>query len=97
MFARLPDLPGETVTVSIDGEPHTARVGDSVAAALLAAGRLAWRTSPVDGTPRGPFCMVGACQECLVEIDGRSNCQACLVTVAAGMRIVTRAAQGVVG
>jgi len=90
MFARLPDLSGETVTVSIDGEACTARAGDSVAAALLAAGRVAFRTSPADGTPRGPFCMMGACQECVVEIDGHANRQACLATVAAGMRIVTR-------
>jgi predicted molibdopterin-dependent oxidoreductase YjgC len=44
----------------------------------------------VTGAPRGPFCLMGVCFECLVEIDGRSNCCACMTQVAPGMRIVTQ-------
>jgi D-hydroxyproline dehydrogenase subunit gamma len=90
MFARLPDLPGATVTVVIDGVPCVARAGDSVAAALFASGHLACRTTPVSGAPRGPFCLMGACQECLVAIDGHPNQQGCMVVVADGMRIATQ-------
>jgi len=90
MFARLPDLPGATVDVVIDGVPCVARAGDSVAAALFAAGHLACRTTPLSGTPRGPFCLMGACQECLVAIDGHPNQQGCMVAVADGMRIATQ-------
>ncbi|HUH95173.1 MAG TPA: (2Fe-2S)-binding protein [Casimicrobiaceae bacterium] len=64
-----------------------ARAGDSVAAAMLAAGLLACRTTPVSGAERGPFCMMGVCFDCLVTIDGNPNRQACLVAVRAGMRI----------
>jgi len=88
MFARLPDIATD-VPVVIDGVPHRARSGDTVAAALLAAGRLACRTTAVSGAPRGPFCLMGACFECMVEVDGASV-QSCLVPVAAGMRIDTQ-------
>jgi len=90
MFKRLPDSGGAELAVLIDGEPFVAREGDSVAAALLAAGRLACRTTPVSGAPRGPWCMMGVCFDCLVVVDGRANQQGCLVAVAEGMRIDTQ-------
>jgi hypothetical protein len=90
MFARLPDAAAPPVPVVIDGEPFEARAGDSVAAALLAAGRLASRTTPGSGAPRGPYCMMGACFDCLVTLDGVPNQQACMVSVAPGMRIDTQ-------
>ena len=90
MFARLPDVARTAVPVTIDGVPFTAREGDTVAAALLAAGLRACRTTAVSGAPRAPFCMMGACFECLVEIEGHPNRQACLVLVAPGMRIATQ-------
>jgi predicted molibdopterin-dependent oxidoreductase YjgC len=90
MFARLPDAAAPVVRVTIDGEPVEARAGDSVAAALLASGRLVSRFTPVSGAPRGPFCMMGACFDCLVTLDGVPNQQACMVAVAPGMRIETQ-------
>jgi predicted molibdopterin-dependent oxidoreductase YjgC len=87
MFARRPEAGPGNVPVTIDGQPFMARAGDSVAAALLAAGVLACRTTPVSGAQRGPFCMMGVCFDCLVTIDGSPNRQACLVAVRAGMRI----------
>jgi predicted molibdopterin-dependent oxidoreductase YjgC len=94
MFARLPDDARAEVPVTIDGVPFAARAGDTVAAALLAAGLRACRTTAVSGAPRAPFCMMGACFECLVEIDGNANRQACLVLVAPGMRIATQQGAG---
>lgn len=90
MFRRVSDSATEEITVSIDGAPATARAGDSVAAALLAAGRMQCRTTPVSGAPRSPYCLMGVCFECLVEIDGVGNRQACMVRVAPGMRIATQ-------
>jgi predicted molibdopterin-dependent oxidoreductase YjgC len=90
MFARLPDTAGDPVEITIDGEPMTARAGDLVAAALLSADIVVFRSTPVSGAQRGPFCMMGVCFDCLVEIDGQPNCQACMTRVAPGMRIVTR-------
>ena len=93
MFARLPDVSAVAVAITIDGVPFTARDGDSVAAALLAAGRNACRTTPVAGAARGPYCMMGVCFDCLVEIDGRPNVQGCMTRVAPGMCIVTQRAE----
>lgn len=90
MFTRLPDATREDVALSIDGVPIVAKAGDTVAAAIFASGRHACRTTPVSGAPRGPFCMMGVCFDCLVVIDGVENRQACLVTVAAGMRVETQ-------
>ena len=87
MFARRPDPPARTVAILVDDQPVTAREGDSVAAALLAAGFAAFRTTPVTGAPRGPYCMIGVCFDCLVAIDGEPNRQACMTLVRDGMRV----------
>jgi predicted molibdopterin-dependent oxidoreductase YjgC len=89
MFRRLPDANAAEVAVTIDGEAFVARAGDSVAAALLAAGRIAFRTTPVLAAARGPYCLMGTCFDCLVTIDGRASQQACAIAVAPGMRIET--------
>jgi predicted molibdopterin-dependent oxidoreductase YjgC len=90
MFVRLPDTAGERISITLDGVAVETRVGDSVAAALLGAGRTQCRTTPVSGAPRGPYCMMGVCFDCLVTIDGVPNQQACQVAVAAGMRVETQ-------
>lgn len=77
---------GAAVTVTVDGRPVACRAGETVAAALLAAGIVRLRRSPRAGTPRGAFCMMGVCQECAIRIDGRIR-QACLMTVAEGMAV----------
>ncbi|MBS7700845.1 MULTISPECIES: (2Fe-2S)-binding protein [unclassified Chelatococcus] len=73
--------------VSFDGRAIPFRRGDSIAAALLAAGVSTLRDSPVDGSQRAPYCMMGVCFECLIEVDGRQNQQACLLPARAGMQI----------
>lgn len=98
MFQRLPEADAAArVAFTLDGQPVEAREGDSVAAALLAAGRADCRTTPVSGAPRGPFCLMGTCFECLVTIDGLGNRQACQVTVRAGMRVETQRGKREVG
>ena len=87
MFRRLPEATGPTVTIIVDGTEMQARAGDTVAAALLAAGVGATRTTPVSASPRAPYCMMGVCFECLVTIDGVGNRQGCLVLVHEGQRI----------
>jgi len=94
MFRRLPDTNAAEVAIVIDGEPYAARAGDSVAAALLASGRAAARTTAVRREPRGPFCLMGVCFDCLVTIDGRPAQQACAIAVAPGMHIDTQQPQG---
>ena len=90
MLARLNDRPLRAVRITIDGAPFEARAGDSVAAALLAAGNLATRVSAVSAAPRGAYCLMGVCFECLVGVDGVGNQQGCLIEVREGMAVVTR-------
>jgi sarcosine oxidase subunit alpha len=89
MFARQPDG-AATVSLSVDGRPIAARATDSVAAALIAAGIDHCRMTPVSGSPRAPYCMMGVCFDCLVTIDGVGNRQGCMIRVAEGMRIETQ-------
>ncbi len=86
-FKRLDGTGGKRVTVTIEGRPVQVPAGESVAAAVLADGLGYTRTTPISGAPRAPLCMMGVCFDCLMEIDGVANRQACQVTVAEGMRI----------
>lgn len=98
MFQRLPDAASAPVVpITIDGEPVQARAGDTVAAALLAAGRATCRSTPVSGAPRGPYCMMGVCFECLVSVDGIGNRQGCQVIVQPGMAVQTQRGKRAVG
>ncbi len=92
---------GDTVTIHLDGAPVRAPLGDTLAAVLLArgtagtngtAGTSATSVSAVTGAPRAPYCMIGSCFECLVEIDGLGQRQACLTAVREGLRV--RCARG---
>jgi predicted molibdopterin-dependent oxidoreductase YjgC len=76
--------------VTIDGEEVTAYEGESVAAVLLAEGRRAFRRTLKEGAPRGLFCGMGICFDCLVTVDGVPNIRACLTPVADRMAIETR-------
>jgi predicted molibdopterin-dependent oxidoreductase YjgC len=62
---------GRKVGFLFDGRQVTAYEGESIAAALACAGIRTLRTSPRSCAPRGMFCMMGSCQECVVRIDGR--------------------------
>ncbi|MEX3010779.1 (2Fe-2S)-binding protein [Hoeflea sp. TYP-13] len=90
MFKRLSDHGAKTVRFTFDGQTVSAREGDTVAAALFAAGYASIRKTPVHLSERGPFCMMGACYDCLVEIDG-ITVQACMTPVRPGL-VVNRAA-----
>jgi predicted molibdopterin-dependent oxidoreductase YjgC len=76
-----------SVEVWFNEQALTVAGGRSVAAALLAAGVHRFRATPVSNAPRAPYCMMGACFECLVEIDGVPSRQSCMVAVRDGMRI----------
>ncbi len=75
------------VSFLFEGKEILAEQGDSVAAALLAAGVSVFRHTAVSGAARAPFCMIGNCFECLVEIDGETASQSCLATVREGMKV----------
>jgi predicted molibdopterin-dependent oxidoreductase YjgC len=75
-------------TITIDDVRTTVSEGDTVASALLATGRRAWRYTD-GGEPRGVFCAIGACFDCTLIIDGNANVRACMATVRDGMQVTT--------
>ncbi|MDT9689007.1 (2Fe-2S)-binding protein [Streptomyces sp. P9(2023)] len=85
---------GPPVPFTFDGRPMTALPGQSLAAALWAAGILAWRTTRVGGRPRGVFCGIGQCFDCLVTVNGRPGRRACLVPAAPGDVVTTQEGHG---
>lgn len=80
----------ERVTISFDGGAIPAVVGESLLAALLAAGVRVVRTMPRTGEPRGGYCLVGRCSDCLVIVDGMPNVYACQTAVCDGMVVETQ-------
>ena len=75
------------VRFRFEGRDMSAPAGISLAAALLANGETVFREAAVSGTPRGPYCLMGVCFECLVEVDGKPGHQACQIDVREGMEV----------
>ncbi|MFG2574928.1 (2Fe-2S)-binding protein [Streptomyces sp. NPDC048481] len=86
-----PDAP---FTVMFDGREIRALPGQSIAAALWSSGVTAWRTTRGGGRPRGVFCGIGVCFDCLVTVDGRPNQRACLVPAVRGADVRTQHGTG---
>ncbi|HJP21631.1 MAG: (2Fe-2S)-binding protein [Alphaproteobacteria bacterium] len=86
MFKRLHDS-SDLVTIAFEGESLRVPRNESVAAALLAAGAGHFGQASVSGEPRSAHCLIGVCFDCLVEIDGVANRQACLEPVREGMSV----------
>jgi hypothetical protein len=84
---------GDSFTFRFDGRPIDAWPGESVSAALLAAGIPAFRTAE-DGTRRGPVCHIGVCWECRCVIDGAPNMRACRIEARPGMVVATQEGPG---
>jgi hypothetical protein len=71
-----------------------AESGQSIGAALIAAGYRSWRTTRRDGAPRGIFCGIGVCFDCLVIVNGRSSQRACLTEARQGDRVEPQGGAG---
>lgn len=87
LFTTDESLRPKTVTIEFEGRRLPAAEGSTVAAALLLQGVGPFRSTPVSASPRAPFCMMGVCFECLVEVDGKPSRQSCLTLVREGMVI----------
>ena len=88
---------GPELTILVDGVEVPAYLGETVAAALLAADRRTLRTTLIHGEPRGIFCGMGVCFDCLMVIDDRLGRRACVTPVADGMRVDTQHGTGPAG
>ncbi|NJC24096.1 putative molibdopterin-dependent oxidoreductase YjgC [Arthrobacter pigmenti] len=73
--------------LTFDGRTVSIEPGQTVGAALAAAGVTSWRTTRKQGKPRGLFCGIGVCFDCLLTVDGEANQRACLVPARDGMTL----------
>lgn len=77
----------QRVTILVDAAPVEAQAGEPLAAVLLRTAPFTTRTTPVTGAPRAPFCMMGVCFDCLVEVDGQTSVRACMIPVREGLAV----------
>lgn len=87
MFRALAEVPGQTITIDVDGRSIACAPGENLAAVLLRAGFEPFRSTPVSGAARMPYCMMGVCFDCLAVVDGMPNRQTCLTVTADGMTV----------
>lgn len=87
MFRKLPHAgtPPPTGAITIDGLSVKVEEGEPLAAVLLRADPPIARLTPVNREPRAPFCMMGACFECLVEVDGEPSSRSYVIRTRPGM------------
>ncbi len=81
---------GDPFQIEVDGTPTTAYRGETVASVMLAGGTLTLRRTRKMDKPRGLFCGIGVCYDCLVIVDGRANVRACMTRAAPGMKVRTQ-------
>ncbi|MFD0366583.1 (2Fe-2S)-binding protein [Streptomyces sp. NPDC059071] len=86
--------PRTTFTLTFDDRELPAQEGQSVAAVLWSAGILAWRTTRNGAAPRGVFCGIGQCYDCLVTVNGLPNQRACMVQARPGDTVTTQEGTG---
>lgn len=88
MAERMRHTRGKSIRIEIDGQPMVAHIGETVACALAANGNHTVRKSARVAEPRGVYCNMGICYECLVYLDGRAV-RACMTEVCDGMKLTS--------
>ena len=81
---------GEALTFYYNGQPLQAKQGDMIAAALTANGIRVFRHTPKLHEPRGLFCGIGQCTDCVMVVDGKPNVRTCVTPVKPGMKVETQ-------
>jgi predicted molibdopterin-dependent oxidoreductase YjgC len=84
----------EEIEITVDGKVVKAIDGEPIASALLAAGITTFRRTSKKGEPRGYFCGIGLCTDCMMVVDGRSNVRTCVTPVKKGMQVQTQVGLG---
>lgn len=87
MFRLIDTTAPERVEIEFDGTVVVVPAEISLAAVIFYLDAMPARKTILSGSPRAPFCMMGTCFECLLEIDGIENQRACQVEVKAGMKV----------
>jgi predicted molibdopterin-dependent oxidoreductase YjgC len=86
--------PSRTVGVWVDGVEYRAREGEMIAAMLLAYGVSAFRRTVKNHSPRGIYCGIGRCTDCVMTVDGIPNVRTCVTPVREGMSVETQQGMG---
>ena len=97
MAARIEEHPilgeiekGRMVTFTYDGKEVEGYEGEPIAAALKAAGVMVHRYTSKEHKPRGIFCAIGRCTDCVMVVDGKPNVRTCVTPLREGMRVETQ-------
>lgn len=75
------------VQFTFNSQRYEGYEGEPIAAALLASGVRVLRRHEESGSPRGIYCAIGHCMECLVQVEGRGSVRACITPLEAGMTV----------
>lgn len=78
------------IRIYVDGKEMEANEGDMIASALLSNGKKVFRLTKKEKKPRGVFCAIGRCTDCIMIVDGTPNIRTCITPVKEGMKIDTQ-------
>lgn len=81
---------GRLITFTYDGAPIQGYEGEPIATALHAAGAMVHRHTRKGDKPRGVFCAIGRCTDCVMIVDGKPNVRTCITPLTEGMRVDTQ-------
>lgn len=81
---------GRLITFTYNGKPMEGYEGEPVASALRASGVMVHRYSKKENKPRGIFCAIGRCTDCVMVVDGKPNIRTCVTPLAEGMQVETQ-------
>lgn len=87
----------EKITIYFDGKPIEALEGEPIASALMSAGVRSFRKTVKNHEPRGMFCAIGRCTDCMMVVDGKPNIRTCVTLVKDGMKVQSQIGYGVAG
>ena len=90
ILGELGDGGQKAVRIEVDGEAMEALEGEPIATALLAAGKVVFRYTRKLKEPRGVFCAIGRCTDCMMVVDGVPNVRTCVTPVKVGMVVNTQ-------
>jgi len=81
---------GRQITFTYNGKPMEGFEGEPIAAALKAAGVMVHRHTKKGNSPRGIFCAIGRCTDCVMVVDGKLNVRTCVTPLVEGMKVQTQ-------
>lgn len=89
-----PKPAAKQVLIEVDGRQIQAYEGEPISAALLAHGIRVCRTTRRRHEPRGVFCGLGRCTDCVMTVNGVPNVRTCITPVKEGMKVTTQRGLG---